>query len=97
MQRIILWMVLIVFGVLTVAAVTHYSAIGILQHQLANFAGMQVLADLAIALAFFLVWMWQDAKKRGVSPWPWIAITLVAGSFGPLLYLIVRQHQKVTH
>jgi hypothetical protein len=90
MKKLTLWAALIGFGLLSVLAVMEHGAVGIFQHQLANLAGMQVLADLVIALAFFLVWMWQDAKKRGVSPWPWLVLTLLAGSFGPLIYFIVR-------
>ncbi len=68
MQKVILWLVLIVFAVLTAVAVMQYGVIGIIQYQLANAAGVQVLADLTIALVLFLVWMWRDAHKRGVSP-----------------------------
>jgi hypothetical protein len=52
---------------------------------------MQLFFDLVIALLLFLVWMWGDAKATGRNPWPWIAITLAIGSFGPLLYLITRK------
>lgn len=94
MNKLILWITLILFGALTGAAVVNHGAMGIVQYQLANFAGMQVLADLVIALALFIVWLWHDAQKRGINPWPWIVLTLVAGSFGPLIYLIVR-HKDV--
>ena len=32
-----------------------------------------------------------DAKQRGVNPWPFVLVTLVAGSFGPLSYLLLRE------
>ena len=51
---------------------------------------LQVSADLVIALGLVVVWMWRDARARGVSPLPYVAVTLVAGSFGPLLYLFTR-------
>ena len=57
MKKNILWLVLIGFGILTAVAIVQYGAIGIFQYQLANVAGMQVLADLVIALTFFLVWL----------------------------------------
>jgi hypothetical protein len=41
-----------------------------------------------IALTMVLVWMWRDARARGVSPLPYVLITLALGSVGPLLYLI---------
>ncbi|MDP5172435.1 MAG: hypothetical protein NWR72_19480 [Bacteroidia bacterium] len=65
MARIILFVVLVLFLVLTGFAVADHGYSGIFTLQLENFAGMQVLADLVIALGFFLVWLWQDAKKCG--------------------------------
>ena len=92
MKKMVLWITLILFSLITLFAVMEYGVVGIIQYQLANWAGVQVLVDLIIALAFFLVWMWQDAKKRGISPWPWLILTLLIGSFGPLIYFIVRCH-----
>ncbi len=50
-----------------------------------------MLLDLVIALFLVLTWLWNDARTSGRNPWPWIGITLVAGSFGPLLYLLTRR------
>lgn len=47
--------------------------------------------DLVIALGLVLVWLVQDARAQGRNPWPWVAITLATGSFGPLLYLLTRR------
>ena len=54
---------------------------------------MQIFADLIIALTLVMVWMWRDAKNTGRNIWPWIVITLVAGSFGPLLYFITGKEK----
>jgi hypothetical protein len=35
-----------------------------------------------------------DARARGLSAWPFIGITLVAGSCGPLLYLALRETKR---
>jgi hypothetical protein len=57
---------------------------------MANWGAMQVLADLVIACLLICFWMVADARERGMNPWPYVAITLFAGSFGPLLYLLRR-------
>ena len=36
-------------------------------------------------------WVYVDAKERGVSPWPYLILTLGTGSVGTLLYLLVRE------
>lgn len=90
MRRTILLLVLLPFAALTAAAVWRHGYIGIFQGQFTSLAGLQVLVDLAIALGLFLVWMWRDARVLGRNPWPWLVLTLAAGSFGPLLYLLTR-------
>jgi len=41
-----------------------------------------------------MVWMVADAKKHGLNPWPFVLVTVTAGSFGPLLYLVWRLSRK---
>ena len=91
MQRSLVVLVLIPFGALTGAALWYHGYLGILAPHFQSFGAGQVLADLVIALSLVMVWMWQDAKRIGRNPWPWFGVTLVAGSFGPLLYLLTRK------
>ena len=91
MRRIALVIVLVVFSVLTAIAVLQHGYIGIFAWQLQNTAGLQVLADLSIALMLFLAWMWPDARRRGRNPWAWAVLTLAAGSLGALLYLVTQR------
>ena len=91
MQRTVLIIVLIAFSALTGVAVMEHGFQGIFAHAFANAAGMQVFFDLVIALGLFIAWMRNDAKATGRNPWLWIAITLTTGSFGPLLYLLLRK------
>jgi hypothetical protein len=39
------------------------------------------------------VWMLDDARRNQLSAWPFVLITLGGGAFGPLLYLIWREHR----
>ena len=90
MRRPLLLVILAAFGVLTALAVRDHGYLGIFTWQLSTYAGRQVLVDLCIALSLVLIWLWRDAKSSGRNPWPWVALTLAAGSFGPLLYLLAR-------
>ena len=56
-----------------------------------NAVSTLVMVDLTIALSMVLGWVYFDAKKRGVSAWPYILLTLATGSVGTLLYLLVRE------
>jgi drug/metabolite transporter (DMT)-like permease len=93
MNKPVLLVLLLAFGVLTVAAVMQHGYVGIFEHQLQSLAGLQVLADLGIALLLALAWLWRDARQAGRNPWPWLVLTLAAGSFGPLLYLLSARRQ----
>ncbi len=89
--RSVLVVLLLPFAALTAVAVWQHGVVGIFAGQLQTSAGLQVLVDLAIALGLVLVWMWRDARARGRRFWPWLLLTLAAGSFGPLLYLLAQR------
>lgn len=53
----------------------------------------QVVIDLYLLATLAAIWMYKDARKRGQSGWsvlPYLVITAVFVSVGPLLYLVVR-------
>lgn len=89
MKRILLIVAITLFGVLTAAALWQ-SGGNFVDWHVKSFGGGQVFADLVIALTLAMVWMWHDAKAKGRNVWPWIALTLATGSFGPLIYLVTR-------
>jgi uncharacterized membrane protein len=91
MQRTLIVITLVLFAVLSAAALWQHGYFGIFALHFRSYGGAQVLADLVIALMLVLVWMWHDAKANGRNIWPWIAVTLAFGSFGPLLYLLTRK------
>lgn len=94
MFRTILALVLLAFLALTAVALWQHGYVGIFAGQFRDAAGLQVLADLAIALGLVLAWLWRDAHERGRSPWPWVVLTLATGSIGPLVYLLWRGPQR---
>ena len=53
----------------------------------------QVVIDLYLLATLAGIWMYRDARKRGLSTLsvlPYLLITAVFVSVGPLLYLVVR-------
>ncbi len=79
------------FGVLTAIALADVGPWGIVEPHFKSWGAAQVFWDLVIIAVLAVIWMVRDARARGVNPWPFVLLTLIAGSFGPLLYLIVRE------
>ncbi len=48
-----------------------------------------IIASCVIQIAI-AVWVYNDAKKRNMDPTMWLAITLLAGCIGCIIYLVVR-------
>ena len=93
MNKPLLILVLVAFGAFTAFAVWHDGLAGIFAAITHSYGSMQIFADLVIALSLVMAWMWRDAKSTGRNVWPWIIATLVAGSFGPLLYFITGKQK----
>lgn len=89
-KQIGLSVVLLDFLALTAYAVYQYGYLGFFQLMAANAVTMAAFADLLIALTLIVVWMLRDARARGVSAVPYVLLTLLLGSVGPLTYLIRR-------
>jgi hypothetical protein len=87
-KQVGLSLVLLDFLGLNAYVVYHYGYIGFFRMVLANAATTAVLVDLVIALSLITVWMWRDARERGVSVLPYALLTLLLGSAGPLAYLV---------
>lgn len=88
-----LFTVLAVFSVLSAHAMLEVGYLGIWRAGFASWGGAQLLADLVIACSLAALWIHDDAGRRGLNPWPFVLITLAAGSFGPLCYLLARERR----
>lgn len=79
------------FGVLSALALMDVGYLGIIAPHFQSWGAGQVLADLVILAVLGCLWMIEDGRARGINPWPFVIATLVAGSFGVLLYLVSRE------
>ena len=79
------------FGALSALALMDVGYLGIIAPHFRSWGGAQVLSDLVILAVLACLWVSSDARQRGLPAWPFIVITLFAGSFGPLLYLAARE------
>jgi hypothetical protein len=95
MPRVLLIITLVLFGGLSAVALWQHGFWGIIAPHFQSTGAGQVFADLVIALTLVMVWMWQDAKAAGRNPLPWIVATLVVGSFGPLVYLLLYKTKNI--
>jgi Terpene cyclase DEP1 len=87
----LLGMVTLGFGVLAAIALADVGYWGIIEPHFKSWGAAQVFFDLVILAVLGVIWMVRDARARGANPWPFVLVTFAAGSFGPLLYLIVRE------
>ena len=78
------------FGLATLYVLVEYG-LGWIPIAFSHPVSALVTIDLFIALSMVMAWVHGDAKARGVSPWPYLLLTLATGSVGTLLYLLVRE------
>lgn len=93
LKQILLSILLVVFTVET-GYVLYLYGMGWIEVVFSNPVSLLVFVDLCIALTMVMVWMVRDAHERGISPWPYVATTLFAGSVGTLAYLIRRDWKQ---
>ena len=92
--KIVLALVLLDFLALTAWVLVQYGFVGFYHWALYNGATTLMAVDLVISLVLVMAWMRRDAQERGVSVFPYLLITLVIGSAGPLLYLLRRESES---
>lgn len=92
-KQIAILVVLVLFGALTCVPLYEYGYFGIFDLLRANSATIQVSVDLVIALTLLCILIWSDARQRGIAPLPFVVLTVLTGSFGPLLYFFRRSRR----
>jgi hypothetical protein len=90
-RQIGLGIVLVDFAALNAWVVYRFGMVGFWELATANLAVIAVMVDLTIALTLVSIWMWRDARERGLGFVPYFVVTCLFGSVGPLLYLIRRE------
>ena len=92
-KKIAIAAVLFDFACLTAYAVSQVGYLGFFEQMASSIVSITVGADLVIALGLILLWMVRDAREHDVSPTPYVVLTLLLGSVGPLAYLLRRPEE----
>lgn len=92
-MRTVLFLVLAAFGLFSTYVMWEVGYLGIWRAGMANIGAWQVLLDLVIMSWIALGFIWRDARHTGRTVWPFALATLAAGSFGPLLYLLLGRRE----
>ena len=82
--------VLAAFTAFTAFVLAQVGLTGIFEPHVTQWGPTQVFAGLVIMALITIGWMVRDARQRGLPAWPFVVLTLAAGSIGPLTYLTVR-------
>jgi len=89
-KKILLLVVLADFLAVSIWGMEKVGYVGLFTTLLASPAAIVGSVDLVIALSLIAVWMVRDARAQGISALPFLALTVLFGSVGPVLYLIRR-------
>lgn len=87
-MRPLLFLVLAAFGVFSAYALWQLGYVGLWQAGFANVGTLQVLLDLVISSLLLTGYVARECRAAGRPWWPWALLTLAAGSFGTLTYLL---------
>jgi hypothetical protein len=90
-KQIILAVFALDFLLLTAWAIFQHGYLGIFAHAFQNSATILLAVDLLLAIVMIAGWMWVDASRHGLRVWPYLLVTALFGSAGPMLYLIRRE------
>lgn len=83
--------VLLVFAVVSAVALAEHGYVGLWAFLFQGTAERQVALDLTIAMFLVTVGIVGDSRTSGVPAWPYVLVTVLTGSLGPLGYLLHRE------
>ncbi|MEO6278423.1 DUF2834 domain-containing protein [Roseateles sp.] len=95
-MRTALILITAAFGAFSLYAMWQVGFIGLWQGGLANIGAQQITLDLIVSSLLLIGFVARDCRAQGRPWWPWALLTLAAGSFGTLAYLLLaapRQHR----
>jgi cytochrome bd-type quinol oxidase subunit 2 len=93
-RRILLGLAFFAF-VAEAAAVTWMVGIGgTIDAMFANPVTRFMTAELTLCLVMLCVWMWRDARQRGINAVPYVVATALLGGGGPLLYFVLHPQAR---
>lgn len=91
-KRLVVALVLFVaFTVYSVEVAIVHGPLGFLSVHEQGGWNMQVFLDLVLAILGFNVLAAPDAKRLGITHWPYFVATLLVGSVGMLAYFVHRE------
>lgn len=90
-RQLFIGAVLLPFATFSLIVVGEVGYIGLWQAGFTSQASLQILLDLCIACGLGSLWLISDARRRGVTAWPWLLAVLALGSIGLLAYLFARE------
>ncbi|MEY3014394.1 MAG: hypothetical protein RIT45_3129 [Pseudomonadota bacterium] len=79
------------FGALSALAVHEFGYVGLWRLIGQDSGTVQLFADLSVAMLLVTTWIGRDARRHGEPLWPWLVLTVLGGSIGPLAYLWFRR------
>lgn len=87
-MRTLLWIITAAFGAFSLWALAQVGYMGLWQGGFANIGASQITLDLIVSSLLLVGFVARECKRAGRPWWPWALLTLAAGSFGTLAYLL---------
>ena len=83
-----LWALALPFAAYSLWALAQVGYLGLWQGGFANTGSTQITLDLIVSSLLLMLFVARDCQAQRRPWWPWALLTLAAGSFGTLAYLL---------